>query len=259
MPSSPLFRRPTLAVVALIVVVLAACGGSDDSESASTTTAPGQTTIAPEEGDGSTTTEPDETTTEGTSDEGDDAEPGSDTTAPEGGGDSPEAPADLSAALLTVEDLPAGYTRDDEDGDANDDAGDDENEGFCEGTPVGTPPEPVEDLERSFESEQFDSISSQVSLFEGEGAGQLFDLFRDEIARCEGQPSPLGGSYTLAEVDGIGDEAFTLTLTEEGDPGALTFNLARVGDVVLTVTGVLDDAAAVDEEALLTTMADRLG
>jgi hypothetical protein len=209
-PSRPTRRLAALAAALLLPLALVACGGDgdDSAEVVDGASAQEETTTTAGGSDESTTTTADDgstTTTEG---------PDEPTTTTEGGG---EPSSDLAAALLTVDDLPAGFTQDGEDNttiDMGDEAG------LCQGETVA-PPSPVEQIERSFESGDYESyVGSFVGRFEAEDAGGLLQWFRDETERCSTIDDPDEGTYTIAEVPGVGDEAVLVGVSSFAAPAA---------------------------------------
>jgi hypothetical protein len=244
-PRRPTRRIAALAAALLLPLALVACGGDgdDSAEVVDGGSAQEETTTTAGDDGATTTTEDDggaTTTTEGTDDT---------TTTTEGGG---EPASDLAAALLTVDDLPAGFTQDGDD-DTSIDMGDEA--GLCQGEAVA-PPVPVEQITRSFESgDQTAYLASFVGRFEGTDATGLLDWFRDETERCNVE-DPDEGTYTVEEIPGVGDEAVILVGTDEG--GSADVAVARVGDVLVGVSSFAEPGAAVDVQSLLALSAGRV-
>jgi len=238
-------RAAALAIALLLPLGLVACSDADDSaevvsegaagEGSTTTDAAGDTASTTEgSGDTTTTAEDDATTTT------------------EGDG---EASSDLSAILLTVDDLPAGHAQDGED-DTTSSMGDDEP--LCDGGEAAPLPDPVEEITRDFQTEDYSSIiSSYAARFDGDDAEEGLGYFRSEIERCDGTDPE--ASYELRELSGIGDEAFEITFSDPTDPaaGSATIYFARVDDVLLGVSVLSDPSLGIDGEELLATSADR--
>ncbi len=244
-PRRPTRRLAALAAALLLPLALVACGGDgdDSAEVVDGGSAQEETTTTAEGSDESTTTTAGDdgstTTTEGSDD----------TTTTEGGG---EPSSDLAAALLTVDDLPAGFTQDGED-DTTIDMGDEA--GLCQGE-VEAPPAPVEQITRSFESgDETAYLASFVGRFESADATGLLQWFRDETDRCNVE-DPDEGTYTIEEIPGVGDEAVILVGTDEG--GSADVAVARVGDVLVGVSSFASPGAAVDVESLLALSAGRV-
>ena len=245
-PSRPTRRIATLAAALLLPLALVACGGDgdDSAEVVDGGSAQEETTTTAEGSDESTTTTAGDdgstTTTEGSDD----------TTTTEGGG---EPSSDLAAALLTVDDLPAGFTQDGED-DTTLDMGDEA--GLCQGE-VEAPPTPVEQITRSFESGDLEAyVGSFTGRFEAEDADGLVQWFRDETQRCSTIDDPDEGTYTIEEIPGVGDEAVRLVASGAG--GSTDVAVARVGDVLVGVSSFASPGAGVDVASLLALSASRL-
>lgn len=246
-PTRPTHRLAALAAVLLLLLPLAlvACGGDDDDSAEVVDGGAAQEETTTTDGDdGSTTTTEDDAGTTTTTED-----PGDTTTTTEGGG---EPSSDLAAALLTVDDLPAGFTQDGDD-DTTIDMG--EEAGLCQGETVA-PPSPVEQIERSFESGDLEAyLGSFIGRFEGSDADGLLQWFRDETDRCNIE-DPDEGTYTVEELSGIGDEAVILVGSDEG--GSADVAVARVGDVLVGVSSFASPGAAVDVASLLALSAGRV-
>jgi hypothetical protein len=243
-------RLPRAAALALVLALplgLVACGGAADSAEV---VSEGSSTTATTAGSDESTT-----TTEGTDDPTTTTE-GSDgsTTTTEGGG---EPSGDLSGALLTADDLPPGHAQDGED-----DTGDttmSEDEPLCAGSSA-TFPTPVEQIERSFQTEDYSSlVGSFAARFDGEDAEDGLAFYRSELERCGGTAED-ELAYEFRELPGIGDEALEISLFDAADPsaGAALIYFARVDDVLVGVSVFSDETAGIDGESLIALSAGRL-
>lgn len=251
MTRTRLTRLTALAAALVLPLGLVACGDDDDS---ARTTGGGSaqeetTTTAAGDGDGSSTTT---TTTAGdggeaTTTEGEDGPDGG------GAGEDPPASPDLAAALLAVDDLPAGFTWDGED-DTTIDMGDEA--GLCDGSP-DAPPSPVEQIERTFQSGDGQAfVGSFAGRFEGDDASTLLQWFRDETDRCAADIPEDEGQFSIEVLPGVGDEALILTGTDPS--GSSDVAVARVGDVLVGVSSFASPGASVDVRSLLALSVGRL-
>lgn len=211
-------RRRVLSLV-LIALVFAGCGSSSDdevTESAESTTTQAETTTT-----SSTTTELETTTT----------------TAP---------PRALEPLLITIDDLPGGWSADDQEARTVDDAN----------APKAEPPEcapdqrtwevdPVEKAENAFvqgRGQRF-LVSSAGNWEQGGAAAALADL-RAGVEQCPTytEIDPRGGRTTVTlspvEVPELGDERFAwITTTQFPDGAAVRVVDAhvRLGDSLVSI------------------------
>jgi hypothetical protein len=246
-------RAPRAAALALALALplgLVACSDADDSAevvSEGSASDPSETTEGTDETGDSTTTEGSDASTTTTD--------GADTTTTEDGGG--RASGDLVDALLTVDDLPAGHTQDGED--VVDDSTMSDDDPLCDGE-TATFPQPVEEVERQFQGEDFSSlVGSFAGRFSGDEAEDGLAFYRSELERCGGVADD-DLSYEHRELAGIGDEALVITLSDpqDLDVGTATVYFARVDDVLVGVSVFAEDPAAIDGEALLALSVDRL-
>lgn len=247
MTTPPRRTRPlrlALAVAVAAALAVAGCGGSDDDATETTTT-----TTAPAADDGATTEADDDDTTT-TEEEAPPTTEGEDEDEDEPDGDVPTG--DLQDALLTLDDVPDGYTAED---DESDEGGMTDDEPLCEGGEAVAFEEPVEEAGRQLTAPDYAVfVGSLAARFAGDGAAGAMDLYRSEVERCQGVGTG-GQTYTLTDLDGVGDDALVLDLEGEGFEGR--FWVARVGDVLLAVS-IVGEADVLDGEALLGTVVDRL-
>ena len=241
-------RAAALALVLALPLGLVACGGADDSAEV---VSEGSSTTATTEGSDESTT-----TTEGTDDPTTTTTQGSDgsTTTTEGGG---EVSGDLSAALLTADDLPPGHAQDGEDDTS--DTTMSEDDPLCAGSSA-TFPTPVEQIERSFQTEDYSSlVGSFAARFDGEDAEDGLAFYRSELERCGGTAED-ELAYEFRELPGIGDEALEISLFDAADPsaGAALIYFARVDDVLVGVSVFAEETSGVDGESLIALSAGRL-
>lgn len=237
-----------LAALVALAMVLAACGGDDSGDPApddTTTTAP-TTEAAPDDTEGDDEGDEDTTTTE--------ADPGEDEGDPDGeDDDETSAPsAELSALLLTIDDLPAGFTADEVTTD--DSLGADEP--LCEGGDAGFP-SPAEEVQVDFQTEDYSAfVGSFAGRFETDVA-EVIDYVRDEGERCA--DSEIG--IITVEETGQGDGGLVLSITDEDDSfvggGVVEIHFAQVGDVLLGVSVLAGPDSGVDGAALLEVMVGR--
>lgn len=253
MPSSPRALTRLAVLLALAGVALLGCGddGSGDAtvvdEATTTTVEDPSSDDTPEDDDtsedeGDATDDDDATEDDGADDD--------DTTTTEDGSGPSSGSSALADTLLTVDDLPAGFVAGDEE--VSEDGVMDDGSGLCEGD--STFPSSVEEIERSFNTEDFEVLmGSSAGRFEGSPA-EVLQVFRDEAERCDGVEDT---TYVVRDVD-LGDEALLLELS--GPEGfAAQFWIARVDDVVLGVSFIAENLNALDGEALLGIMVERAG
>lgn len=226
--------RRFAAVLVPLAVLAASCGGSDDSdgdERARTIEAPESEAPKEPEGGG-------------------------------GGGDKTLSEAELKAALLTVQDLPTGYTLD-----TSPDEDDDETQGSSE--------ECSDRFEALTEAEEQDDTTEAEVSFEG-GLGvvleQGLESYPDEEIPAERFDQVVEvlndcPSFTSTEADGtnteftisplsfpkLGDDTIALNIkvkTSEFD-GVLNFAVVRLGRNVMSIGqgGLTADAAVLEQVA----------
>ena len=198
-----------------------------------------------------------------TVDEPDDATTTTDATAADNSEDSDEgdeAASDPGAGsmdevVITLEDLPAGWTT----GAADDDESDDD---FCGVAAPTDLAEPVEEAESSFQQSDFGPfLSSVAGRFESdEVAAQLLEDFSTGFEACNGYTEvDENGTETTYSIEplsfpDLGDDTFSVRLAASTalGPFALDVVFTRVDDVLLGVVNGGFGAAdtAVTEEAM---------
>jgi hypothetical protein len=249
----------TVRLAALVAALALASGlvacGSDGDPSAEVVRegeAPESTTTTEGTGD----TEGPTTTTEGSDDPTTTTEGPDEPTTTEGGGGG-DVSGDLRGALLTVDDLPAGHTQDGED-DTSDTTMDDDDP-LCDGAPDVSFPTPVEQIERSFQTDDYSSlVGSFAARFDGDDAEEGLGFYRSELERCGGSADD-DLAYEHRDLPGIGDEAVEISLYDPADPasGSALVYFARVDDVLVGVS-VFASSTDIDGESLLALSVGRL-
>ncbi len=240
--------RRTLAGIALALTLLAATGCGDDGGGSEEAT----TTDAAATGDtgetGNTTDETDETT-------GTDDTTGTDETGDTG------VPAAVDGPLLTVDDLPDGWTETGADDGVAFDPLPDPDEAAEEEADEECPSSPVPDVEtesiarvRFEESERHVLLHGVVAAPDAADAEALFAYMSTSLGCTPAGPV----EPTL--LDGVGDEAFTAVVP---GPFAISLGGVRVGSTVAFVTGFGSSDGSTDDLDLVTglveAMAERAG
>ena len=211
----------------LLALPLAACGDDDDASGDDA----GTTTTEEQQDESTTTTE--------------------------------EEPAlDPAEAVLTVEDMPAGYT---EEPDEDDDDEDSPTQACPRLEALEGDEEPLEEASANFQAgENGPFVTHEVAVLQEGRAEEAIESFRgaldDPACRTFTQPTDNGGTatFTLTEipVPQLGDDVVGLRLT--GDAAALGAQfdaiLERVGDVgsyiaVITIPGLSGPPPALDQLA----------
>jgi hypothetical protein len=225
--------RTMTAVTAALVVAVAGCGGGDDGSQERARTVTTATTAPPEE--------------------------------VEGGGDETLTEAQLQAALLTVTDLPTGYTAAADDG-VDDDADD--------GEPVGTDADCSARFEALGESEGTETASADVDFEGGFGVvleqslesyededvlTKRFDDVVDVLSECPSFTTTDDAGATIEltisslSFPKLGDDTVALAVAGTSGDFDIRLNIAlvRLGRNVMNVAqgGLTADAAVLEEVA----------
>ena len=158
------------------------------------------------------------------------------------GGGSDDA-VDPRAALLTLADLPAGWTREPPDG------ADDEDDEFCgEAT---YEPDPIAEAEVEFASAGRRSfLGHAVGVYSEDVAERFFARYREQVTGCTRITQSLV-TYTVAPLPfpPLGDESFASLLRFESDESSIAVVAvsARVGPAIVFVGTSNLGPPAVDE------------
>lgn len=163
-----------------------------------------------------------------------------------GGGAEAETGEQRAAAelLLTVEDLPTGWTVAPDDGEEGGE--DDSADEFCKGLDITkSEVEPSSEAEADFQGGQTGPFASQlVAVYDGDKAEQAFDELVSALEDCKevetaDEDGTFTGSLTPVSFPTLGDETHAVRLTgtakvtEEGE----TFELSMSGDFVFVRDG----------------------
>lgn len=252
-PTPALLARIGLALVLLAVAALAACGsdgGADEEAEASSVTA------VNEDSEASSTTAADESSTSSSVDDASPA-PVDDPTGVDPADDDASTPTeegatdgDLSAFLLTADDLPEGFV--DQTDTAPGLAGAPD---LCTDVFEATLPAITDRQARVFargESGAF--VASGAARFEADPA-EVLQSFRDQVAACNAGDD---ATYSIEAAPGVGDETVRIVVASERYPAEAW--IARVDDVILLLVLAFAPGPGPglpDGQALLEAMADR--
>jgi hypothetical protein len=180
------------------------------------------------------------------------------------GNDTPSDELELDEVVLSLDDLPSGYTAVPE-SDSDEDA-------VCNGESATDRAPAVDEVE----GEQFVAgpggpfiASTALQFADADSANSYLDAWTDLIADCDGHvssgdPGEAAIDFTPLSFAELGDRTLALRGTASGETLPVTINyvFAQVGDVVVGLGhgGVGFDGPDVEEsEELLTTMVDRAG
>lgn len=223
------------ALVLALALVAGACGDDDDQARTVDVTT---TTEASEAPDG-TATESATTTTEAS------------------------APSAMDSVVVTLQDLPTGWTASTPE---DDDEDDDE---ICDGQDPFNAVEPVEEAESNFEQGSFGPFVSSIAgrYASTDDAQGVLDAVADAVDQCQTftdvDEDGNETTYTFAALSfpKLGDDTYAarLSATTPFGPLALDFAFARDGDaVVAIINGGFGAADTALTESMLRLMVERL-
>lgn len=233
----------TIAALALALAVIAgACGGDDDQARTLDTTT---TTAEPSRDD------------RANADNGDDDDvEDEDATAP-----TKPAASNLDQVILTLADLPAGWTT------AAEDPDDTTDDSFCGDVDPLADVEPAAEAEVSFQQSEMGPFLAAVALRFDDGADDVMDLFAEAVDACrEFTETDEDGNETVYRFDpmsfpSLGDGTFAARLSSTTFLGPLSLDMVTVREddvVLLVMNGGLGAADTALTEQALRTMLDRL-
>lgn len=227
------------ALVIAVTLVGASCGDDDDQARTVevTTTTATETSAAPEE----TSTELTATSTTTTE---------------------AAAPSAMDSVVVSLQDLPAGWT-------ASTPEEDEEDDEICDGQDPFNAVEPVEEAESNFEQGSFGPFLSSIAgrYASTDDAQGVLDAVAGAVDQCQTftdvDDDGTEVTYTFAALSfpKLGEDTYAarLSATTPFGPLALDFAFAREGDAVAAViNGGLGAADTALTESMLRLMVDRL-